>query len=470
VKTDAGCLWRGPLGATAHAGTLAIVSEADAQRPRGIEGLGLKGPFAVGRYAALLRERFREIARVQLFGEVWNWRRGRAKVYFELRDADGAVPCSMWQDAFEKLGLPEGTMADGAQVVVAGGPDYYPGSRTSSPAFSFHVTHLRVAGEGDLLAQLAALRRQLSAEGLFEPQKRLPRPVLPRTIGVVTGEGGKARDDILAALRRRGWAGRLVWAFAPVQDRHAAPAITRALQDLAAIEEVEVIIVARGGGSLADLFAFCDETLCRTVALLRVPVIASVGHHTDRTLIDDVAAVSCSTPTHAAEAAVPLHPGEEREALRRAAAALEAHGRRAVVHRARHLAALSRAPAHALSRHRLHLHQKTRELRASARRRLGEEQRRVAQRALVLARKAQAAAGPEAERRRAWLDGIAAALDAHDPRRTVSRGYAIVDDASGNIITSAEQARRAGSVHLHFADGAARADVDPEPIDDKDLP
>ena len=88
----------------------------------------------------------------------------------------------------------------------------------------------------------------------------------------------------------------MVWAFAPVQDRHAAPAITRALQDLAACAEVDVVIVARGGGSLADLFAFCKETLCRTVALLRVPVISSVGHHTDRTLLDDVAAVACSTP------------------------------------------------------------------------------------------------------------------------------------------------------------------------------
>ena len=134
---------------------------------------------------------------------------------------------------------------------------------------------------------------------------------------MVTGESGKARDDVLAGLHRRGWAGRVVWAFAPVQDRHAAPAITRALQDLAALEEVEVVVVARGGGSLADLFAFCDETLCRTVALLRVPVIASVGHHTDRTLIDDVAAVSCSTPTHAAETAVPLHCGEARAAVAR---------------------------------------------------------------------------------------------------------------------------------------------------------
>src|SRR5207237_10630507 len=118
-------------------------------------------------------------------------------------------------------------------------------------------------------------------------------------------------------LHRRGWSGRVVWAFAPVQDRHAAPLIARALQDLAAVGRVDVIVVARGGGSLADLFAFCDETLCRTVALLPVPVISSVGAHTDRTLLDDVAAASCSTPTHAAETAVPCHCVAARARLAR---------------------------------------------------------------------------------------------------------------------------------------------------------
>ena len=254
--------------------------------PDGIPGSRLSGPWPVGDYAAALRDRLRGFKRVQVFGEVFGLKLGRAKVWFELRDSLGALPCSMWRKDWDALGLD--TLGDGSVVVAAGGCDFYPGSRASSPSFSFAVTKLRVAGEGDLLAQVERLRKTLAAEGLFEPQKRLPRPSLPRCIGVVSGEGGKARDDVLAGLKRRGWAGRIVWAFAPVQDRHAAPAITRALQDLAACEEVEVIVVARGGGSLADLFAFCDETLCRTVALLRVPVIASVGHHTDRTLIDDV--------------------------------------------------------------------------------------------------------------------------------------------------------------------------------------
>jgi exodeoxyribonuclease VII large subunit len=446
------------------------MSAMPSPRPEGIAGSSLAGPFPVGAYAEKLRDELRKRVRVQLFGEVWNFRASKAKVYFELRDGDGAVPCSMWRNDFERVGLQVAALTDGCQVVVAGGPGYYPGSRTSSPSFSFDVTGLRVAGEGDLLAQMEALRRALGAAGLFEPQKRLPRPALPRCIGVVTGEGGKARDDVLAGLRRRGWEGRLVWAFAPVQDRHAAPRITQALQDLAAVEAIDVIIVARGGGSLADLFAFCDETLCRTVALLRVPVIASVGHHTDRTLIDDVAAVSCSTPTHAAESAVPAHPLEARAALAKGAQALEAHGRRAVVTRARHLAALSRAPAQAIARHRVALHQRLKELRAASRRRVAADRDRIAARATVLQRKAGAAAGAQDRARRTALDSLAAALAAHDPERTVARGYAIVDDGAGNVVTSAAEARALGDVRLFFGDGTADASISKTNHDEEGSP
>jgi exodeoxyribonuclease VII large subunit len=462
-------------------------------QPQGIPGSELTGPWSVGQYAARLRERLREFARVQVFGEVFGCKLGRAKVWFELRDAGGALPCSMWREDFDALGI--AALRDGAQVVVAGGCDYYPGSRTASPSFSFAVTELRVAGEGDLLAQLEQLRRRVYGEGLFEPQKALARPALPRCIGVVTGEAGKARDDVLAGLRRRGWGGRVVWAFAPVQDRHAAPAVTRALQDLAACAEVEVVIVARGGGSLADLFAFCDETLCRTVALLRVPVIASVGHHTDRTLLDDVAAVACSTPTHAAEAAVPLdcHAAVaklvatgarlDREARRVVAARaslaavatrLDRHGRRAVLERARTLAQLSRAPAHHVARHRARLHQLLRELRAVSRRAVAEGSRANATRAAALSRKARAtearvertavpapalerAATAAVERRRRELDRLLATLDAHDPQRTLERGYALVEDAAGEPVTTAAAARAQPALTIRLHDG--RVDV-----------
>ena len=414
----------------------------------------LAGPFPVGRYAARLRERLRGFSRVQLVGEVVGFKFGRARVFWELRDALGAMPCSMWRTDWDALGLPP--LSDGAQVVVAGGCDFYAGSRTASPAFSFAVTDVRLAGEGDLLAQLAALRRRLEAEGLFAPQQRLARPALPRCIGVVTGEHGKARDDVLAGLQRRGWAGRLVWAFAPVQDRHAAGAVGSALIDLAARPEVEVVIVARGGGSLADLLAFCDETLCRTVSMLRVPVIASVGHHTDRTLIDDVAAVSCSTPTHAAEAAVPLHCGEARAALAAASSRLAAQSRRAVLVRARTLATLSRAPSAHLDRHRMRLHQQLREIRASAGRGLEARDRTVVTGATVVSRKA--AATRLAVARGAGLERLRLALEAHHPERTLERGYALVEGPDGEPVVSADAARTLDHMTLRLHDGTVEVE------------
>ena len=426
----------------------------------GIPDSDLAGPFPVGEYAAALRSQLRSFARVQLVGELVNLRPSRARVYFELRDAAGAIPCAAWLRDWEiMIARAGGPPAEGMQVVVAGGCDYYPGSATSSPGFSFAVTDLRVAGEGDLLARIDRLRKRLDAEGLLEPQKRLPRPLLPRTIGVITGETGKARDDVLAALARRGWAGRLVWGFAPVQDRHAAPAIVRALSDLVAVGKVEVIIVARGGGSLADLLCFCDETLCRTVFLLDVPVIASVGHHTDRTLLDDVAAVSCSTPTHAAEAAVGVDCARARADQAVAAARLRDHGRRAVLSRARLLATLSRAPAAHLDRQRTSLHQQLREVRAAWRRRMESERGLTGQRALVLRRKADSSLIDCRRRRPRELERLALALAGHDPQRTLERGYVLVQSPDGEPLATAAQARAADEVRLRFAEDTVGARI-----------
>ncbi len=417
----------------------------------------LPGPYPVGSYAAQLKRRLQEFAHVQLTGEVWGFRAARARIYFELRDERGALPCSMWRTDFDQLGV---VLNDGLRVVAGGGCDYYPGSSTSSPSFSFAITQLRAAGEGDLLLALERLRRKLHAEGLFERQKQHALPRLPRTIGVVTGEQGKARDDVVAGLRRRGWGGRLVWAFAPVQDRHAAPRIAAALRELAAVQEVEVVIVARGGGSLADLFAFCDEGLCRTVALLRVPVISSVGHHTDRTLIDDVAAVCCSTPTHAAEAAVAFDCRAARAELTASARRLRDHGRRAVLGRARALAQLARAPGEHVARNRRVLHQLLRELRAGARRAVARGEERRAVHTTVLARGATRAQGPERERRARELERLALALAAHDPQRTMARGYALVTDPHGNPLGSAAAARASERLALRFHDGSVPARVD----------
>ena len=423
--------------------------------------MNLPGPYAVGRYARKLEEEMRRRARVSLIGEVTGLSRSKTQAYFELRDSEGAVPCAIWLNDLEKLDLPEGGLRDGTEVVIGGGPDYYRGGAQASPAFYFRATHIRLAGEGDLLARLQALRKQLKAEGLFELQGQLARPLLPKTIGVVTAESGAARRDLLAGLERRGWRGTVVWAFAPVQDRHAAPAIAAAIQDLAAQPSVEAIVVTRGGGSLADLWAFCDETLCRTVAMLRVPVVSAVGHERDSTLIDDVAAVACSTPTHAAEAAVPLDCVSARRDLGRGAGALRRAGEGVIRARAPHLAALARGPARALRRERLALNQKTREIRAASERGLGERlgfQRRVA--GVVLARAARRAAGVEMERRRSALHRAEVALRAHEPERTLERGYALVADGEGEPVTGAAAATAAGRVRLRFADGEVGARIE----------
>ncbi len=447
--------------------------------------MDLPGPFPVGRYARKLQEEMRKRARVQLMGEVTGVGRSRKQAFFELRDSEGAVPCTMWLNDLERAKLPEGALRDGAELVIAGGPDYFPGSAASSPSFSFRATHVRLAGEGDLLARLEALRKQLRAEGLFELQKQLARPRLPKTIGVVTAETGAARRDLLAGLARRGWGGSVVWAFAPVQDRHAAPAIATALQDLAARPEIEAIVVTRGGGSLADLWAFCDETLCRTVALLRVPVISAVGHERDSTLIDDVAAVACSTPTHAAEAAVPLDCLAARRELQRAVAALRRSGEGAIGSRARHLGALARGPARALQRERSGLNQKIREIRAASERGIADRgafQRRIATVVLSRARRralqrAEAAVAEEGRRgaalersaeravrrRREALAGVAVALRAHDPERTLERGFVLAETGEGEPVTSAAAASALARIRLRFKDG--RVDVTPAAAD-----
>jgi exodeoxyribonuclease VII large subunit len=225
------------------------------------------------------------------------------------------------------------------------------------------------------------------------------------------------------------------------------------------VGEVEVAIVARGGGSLADLLCFCDETLCRTVALLGVPVIASVGHHTDRTLLDDVAAVSCSTPTHAAEAAVAVDCTRARAEQVATARRLREHGRRAVLARARVLATLSRAPAAHLERQRTRLHQQLREIRAGARRRAQSERAVTARRALVLQRKVDSALLDCRRRRPGELERLALALAAHDPQRTLERGYALVQTPDGEPIVTAASARANRKVRLRFADATVHAKI-----------
>jgi exodeoxyribonuclease VII large subunit len=381
----------------------------------------LPGPFPVGKWAAGFRNFLRNRPRVRVMGEIVNLNRSAKGTWFDLRDGDGAVSCSIWNSDLDRLDLPDGALRDGAAVVAAGGPEFFAGSERAKPSFSFRVNYLRLAGEGDLLARLEQLRKQLHGEGLFEPQKELPRPKLPRAIGVVVGSNSAAYQDILAGLERRNWKGRLILAHPPVQGQAAAPRIRQAIQRLAEIPEVETIIVSRGGGSLTDLWAFCDEHLCRAVAMLRVPVISAVGHDIDNTLIDDVAAQACSTPTHAAEAAVGMDVSVARADLAPATASLNRCSRRKMATEARRLSGTAAGLTGQMRAERRRLHQKLREVRAASRRALGGRSEKVARFALVLGRQRERAAATAAESgveaRR--LAGLASALAAHDPDRVL---------------------------------------------------
>ncbi|MBK5231830.1 MAG: exodeoxyribonuclease VII large subunit [Thermoleophilia bacterium] len=428
---------------------------------------------------ASLTQDLKGLDRVTITGELSNVSKSKVQYYFELRDGRGGVPCTMWKNDFERIGLPPDVLRDGAAIVATGGPDYYPGGKTASPAFSFRVTTLRPSGEGDLLARLAALRKQFEVEGLFKPQKKLSRVHLPKRIGVITAEGGAARQDLMVGLERRGWQGEVVWGFAPVQDRKAAPAITRALSDMAAMADVEAIVVCRGGGSLTDLWAFCDENLCRTVAMLAVPVISAVGHERDVTLLDDVAAERCSTPTHAAEAAVPLDCRRARTEISATSVVLERAARAAVNDRVAPLVALAGGPGRAVKVQRATLNQKARETRASSDRSVVSRRAHLAgstarQLTASLARagrtveseRTRVAGLPgrltgriakETERERVHLERHALALRAHDPQRTLERGYARVEDDGGEPVVSKGAARKAGDLAIHFADGMIKA-------------
>ncbi len=478
--------WR-PVGGRCHAET---VSEeqlgTDARstgsgEPAQSSAAGEPVPIPVGEYAIGLKRQMQTLPRATITGEITEFNRTRVQVYFQLKDERGGVRCTMWRREFDQLNLPEEAVRVGAQVVATGGPDYYEGGKAASPSFSFRTTDLRPSGEGDLIARLAELRKRFAAEGLTEPQKRLRRPVLPRRIGVITAEGGAARQDLLVGLQRRGWQGEIVWGFAPVQDRKAAPIIRRTLGDMAAFADVEAIVVCRGGGSLTDLWAFCDEDLCRAVAVLAVPVVSAVGHERDVTLLDDVAAVRASTPTHAADAVVGIDVAAARATLAAAAGRAARAGQLAVRDRIAPLAGLASGPGRAIRNERAKLNQKTREIRASAdrgiRSRIDATSRGLqrgllpaAARASRLVRDGQVgnATRPqglaarvsrrlEAGQRKVESERVA--LRAHDPQRTLERGYARVEDRAGEPVVSATDARRAAEIKIRFADDAVGAVV-----------
>jgi exodeoxyribonuclease VII large subunit len=344
-------------------------------------------------------------------GEVTELRRHDRwqSVFFTLKDpVDGAcLGVTIQRSRFDALRL---DLADGDRVHVLGRPDLY----EARGDFRLRALSLEPFGLGDHLAALERLKRKLAVEGLFAPERKRALPRLPRRIGLVTGNDAAAKRDVLTTITARFPAARILVAETYVQGPLAAGAMVEALRDLCAQPEVDVLVLARGGGSFEDLLPFSDERLVRAVADCPVPLVSAVGHEQDTPLCDLAADVRASTPTAAAKLVVP-DAQELRERLERSRAGLVRGARRSLER----------------TRQRLeHVHERLR-------------------RAPALT----------VERKRARLELAAGRLRALSPRSTLERGYAIVRAESG-IVRSAAAVASGDELEVEVADGrfGARAE------------
>lgn len=221
-------------------------------------------------------------------------------------------------------------LTEGTQVIICGKPMFYTGRGT----FSLRVNEIRAVGIGELLARIDRLRRLLDAEGLFDQRLKRPIPFLPNTVGLITGRASAAERDVTTVATTRWPAVRFAIRNTIVQGPNAVPQIVEALAALDAMPEVDVIVIARGGGSVEDLLPFSDETLCRAIAACRTPVVSAIGHEPDNPVCDLVADLRAATPTDAAKRIVPDAAAEQAliaDLHRRSARAL-----RNWVHREKH--------------------------------------------------------------------------------------------------------------------------------------
>ncbi|MET3806704.1 exodeoxyribonuclease VII large subunit [Nakamurella sp. UYEF19] len=230
-----------------------------------------------------------------------------ATAFLTLRDpsVDLSVQVTCSRALLASLPVPP---TEGSRVVVHGQFEFYP----ARGSLSFRLDQLHPVGLGELLARLERVRRLLAAEGLTAAARKKPLPFLPRTVGLITGRASAAESDVLANARARWPAVRFRVENTAVQGVGAVTGIIDALQRLDRASDVDVIVLARGGGSVEDLLPFSDETLCRAVSDCRTPVISAIGHEPDHPIVDDVADVRCSTPTDAGKRVVPDAAAESR--------------------------------------------------------------------------------------------------------------------------------------------------------------
>ena len=417
---------------------------------------GHRRVWSVSEVTAAIWRRFEDIPSVWIEAEISNLRGAGGQVYFSLLDQGVAEPhlidASMSAVLVDRMAV---RPVDGSLVQAYGRIEFWRPRST----VRLRVERLEPAGRGLLLARIDELRRRLVAEGLTDEARKRPLPMLPRRIGLVTSGEGAARVDFLQNVVARFPAADVLVVRTQVQGDTAPAQIVRAIRYLDSLPEVEVIVVARGGGSLEDLMPFNAEPVCRAVAASGTPVVSAIGHETDTTLVDLVADLRVSTPTKAAEAVVPDAAALVRrlDAARSAVRAVVERSARSGGSRLNELAGrLGRALRGRGDVAEARLGGVAVRLAPALVRRAGAAESLVAARAGRLEpalRSAEARAAARAERG-------AALLTALSPAATVARGYAIVRDAgSGAVVADAGAVRDGQDLAIDMRGGrvAARA-------------
>jgi exodeoxyribonuclease VII large subunit len=386
--------------------------------------------LTVEQVLAYLKELFESnptLGDLWILGEVSNLSRSAAgHVYFTLKDGAGQIRCAFFRRQNSGMKLEHG-----AQVLAHGYVSLY----QQRGELNFIVDFVHPQGAGVLHAQFERLRQLLEAEGLFDEARKRPLPPFPRRIGVATSPTGAVLHDIRTVVGRRWPLATLVLAPTPVQGDDAPPAIVRAIEELDRRGNVDVIIVARGGGSLEELWPFNDERVARAIFACRTPVVSAIGHETDVTLADYVADLRAPTPSAAAEMVAP----DQIEIAMRVGAcsrALESCVRRELEDRREALAQIVEALAQS-----------------------GPDLDGPRQRLTALRERARSALARTAGERRAAVEARTLQLRTLSPLAVLARGYAVVQREGGELVTSARQVRAGDRIAIGLRDGSFAAEV-----------
>ena len=362
----------------------------------------------------------------------YNPRPGSRMAFFTLRDTESDT--SMTVTAFPNVITAIGAgFEEGVKVVARVKPVFW----ERSGSLNLQAAEVHLQGLGDLLAQIERLRQRLAAEGLFDTDRKKPLPFLPRVIGLVCGRNAKAKDDVIVNASARWPAARFEVREVAVQGQYAVREVTQAIAELDSLPQVDVIVVARGGGSVEDLLPFSDEALVRAAAQTSTPLVSAIGHEGDAPLLDYVADYRASTPTDAARRIVP-DLAQELDGLARAREGMRSAIQRRLAQERYNLDLLvSRpiflAPAATLEPHRTFIDSALTSLRTQVERRLNSERQSILQ--------------------------ASATLQALSPQATLERGYSMLRLPSGELVRDASQVPKGTLVEGILAQGRLVAQV-----------